>query len=320
MTDHDQSFYRIGATNWVIEYMTPFDGYAHGITRVLAAKRTEFQDMQIVESGAYGKALVLDGMWQSCTGEEFVYHEPLVQLPCILHGNPRSVLVLGGGEGATVREALRWNTVERVKMVDIDGDVVEACKEHLPEMHQGAFDDPRTDLLIGDALAYMDAEAEKTNGERFDIAISDLVDPIEDGPSQALFTAEYFQKCRAMLNPGGVLIVQAGPVAVNELRRHARLYNTIRAVFPNLLSAVTPTSTYGSPWSYVIASDEELDLPRPNVIDQILHERGITGLKMFDGITAHGLTSVPKHIRTAIATHTEPFTMDEKPVFFSAGD
>ncbi|MEM9064778.1 MAG: spermidine synthase [Planctomycetota bacterium] len=319
MADTENGFYGIGATNWVIEYLTPWDGYAHGITRVLAAKRTDFQDMQIVESGAYGKALVLDGMWQSCTGEEFVYHEPLVQLPSVLHGNPKSVLVLGGGEGATVREALRWKTVEKVKMVDIDGDVVEACREHLPEMHQGAFDDPRTDLLIGDALAYMDAEASNPDGERFDIAISDLVDPIEDGPSQALFTAEYFAKCRAMLKPGGVLIVQAGPVAVNELRRHARLYNTIKIVFRQTMSAFTPTSTYGSPWSYVIASDEELDLPRPEDIDKILDERGVTGLRMFDGITAHGLTSVPKHIRTAVAEHTDPFTMDEKPVFFSAG-
>ena len=82
--------------------------------------------------------------------DEFIYHEALVHPACVLHGDLKNVLVLGGGEGATVREALKWNTVERVVMVDIDGQVIDACKEHLPSIHQGAFDDPRTQLVIGD--------------------------------------------------------------------------------------------------------------------------------------------------------------------------
>jgi len=93
---------------WVSEYVTPWDIYQHGVVEVLASGRTRFQDMLIVRTGAYGKALVLDGKWQSCTGDEFLYHEALVQPGMIMHGAPRSALILGGGEGATAREILRW--------------------------------------------------------------------------------------------------------------------------------------------------------------------------------------------------------------------
>ena len=161
-------------TLWVTEEMTPYDAYSHGIVEVLAQKTTPFQEMTIVRSGTYGKALVLDGKWQSSQGDEFLYHEPLVHVACVYHGNPKKVLILGGGEGATVREVLKWKSVENVTMVDIDGDVVEACKEHMPELHQGAFDDPRTNLVIGDALDCLD----KSEGE-WDVIISDLSDPLK---------------------------------------------------------------------------------------------------------------------------------------------
>ncbi len=132
---------------WVNEYITPWDIYSHGVSRILAYKKTAFQEMYIVESGAYGKALVLDGKWQSCTGDEFIYHEALVQPAMIAHQEPKTALILGGGEGATTRELLRWKTIEKVMMIDIDGDVVAACKEHLPEMHQGRRTTPSPLLL-----------------------------------------------------------------------------------------------------------------------------------------------------------------------------
>ena len=100
----------VRADFWMNEYITPWDIYSHGITRILAHGRTEFQEMHIVETGAYGKALVLDGKWQSCTGDEFLYHEPLVHPAMLQHNSPKHVLILGGGEGATAREVIhRWH-------------------------------------------------------------------------------------------------------------------------------------------------------------------------------------------------------------------
>ena len=306
---------QVGADLWISEYVTPWDIYVHGITKVLAYKKTAYQDMYIVETGVYGKGLVLDGKWQSCTGDEFIYHEALVHPAMICHTNPRNVLVLGGGEGATVREILRWKTVEQAMMVDIDGEVVEACREHLPEMHQNAFDDSRTNLVIADALEVLDQ-----TDQQWDIVISDLSDPIEEGPSFQLFTKEYFEKVQRVLAPGGYFVIQAGPVAPAELRLHARLVNTLKAVFPNVHSYSAPTPTYGSPWGFAIGSTEAIaSQPDPATIDQLLQEKTTGGLRLLDGITLLGLFQTPTYIRQAIAAETQIYTLNEPPKFFGKG-
>lgn len=300
---------------WVYEYISPWDVYQHGVTRILASKTTRYQDMHIVESGSYGKALVLDGKWQSCTGDEFIYHEPLVHPAMLHHGAPKRVLVLGGGEGATVREALRWRSVESVVMVDIDGEVVEACREHLAEMHQGAFDDPRTTLVIDDALVYLDRTA-----ERFDVVISDLSDPIEDGPSFKLFTKEYFASVKRVLAPGGVFVLQAGPVAPRDITLHARLVNTVKAVWPHVAHAMAPTVTYGSPWGFAFASERPFDLrPDPEETDRVLAEGTIGGLRFLDGRALLALMNPPAYLRRAIERETRVFTLAEPPKFFGTG-
>lgn len=305
----------VKADLWVNEYITPWDIYSHGITRILAHQKTAFQEMYIVETGAYGKALVLDGKWQSCTGDEFLYHEPLVHPAMICHTNPKKVLVLGGGEGATIREILRWNTVEKVMMVDIDGDVVKACQQHLQEMHQGAFEDPRTELVIGDALEVLD-----TTNEQWDVVISDLSDPIEEGPSFQLFTKEYFERVQKVLAPDGFFVVQAGPVSPIEVRLHARLVKTLNAVFPNVISYSSHISTYGSPWGFAIASSETIDTrPEPETIDQLLEQKTTGGLRFLDGQTLLGIFQTPAHIRRAIAEATQIYTLSEPPKFFGKG-
>ncbi len=305
----------VRADLWISEYITPWDIYQHGVSRVFCHKRTRFQDMYIVETGAYGKALVLDGKWQSSTGDEFIYHEALVHPPMLCHGSPRSVLILGGGEGATAREALRWKSIERVVMVDIDGEVVDACKEHLPEMHQGAFDDPRVEVLIRDALEVLDRPS-----DRFDIIISDLSDPIEEGPSFRLFTREYFEKVLGALADDGYLVVQAGPVSPAELALHARLATTIAAVFEHARSYTAHVPTYASPWGFTLASRRPIDArPEPEAIDRLLAERTTGGLRMLDGAAYLGMLQLPAHLRRAIDEETRVYTLSEPPKFFGKG-
>ncbi len=306
---------QVNADLWVTEYITPYDVYSHGVTRVIAHARTSYQEMYIVETGAYGKALVLDGKWQSSLGDEFLYHEPLVQPACVVHGAPKTVLVLGGGEGATVREALRWKTVEKVVMVDIDRAVVEACQQHLPEMHQGAFDDPRTEVVIGDAVDHL-AGAEG----QWDVIISDLSDPIEEGPSFKLFTKEYFESCRRALREGGCFVVQAGPLAPPEMALHVRLVNTVQAVFENVVSYGSHVPTYASPWGFALGRNGPIDrLPDPAAVDALLAERTTGGLRMFDGTSMLGMMAGFKHIREAIAAETQVYTLAEPPKFFGKG-
>ncbi len=302
----------VGAVLWLSEYITPWDIYVHGVTKVLAHKKTAYQEMYIVETGVYGKALVLDGQWQSSTGDEFLYHEPLVHPAMIFHGSPSKVLVLGGGEGASIREVLRWKTLEQVTMIDIDGEVVEACRQYLPEIHASSFDDPRLKLIIGNALDFLD-----TSAERWDVIISDLSDPIEEGPSFKLFTKEYFEKIFQVLAPGGFFVVQAGPVSPGAMKLHVRIVNTMKAVFPNVQSYSSYVPTYGQPWGFVLGSREMINTrPKKETVNQLLREKTTGGFRMLDGTTLLGILQVPKHLREAIATETEVYTLAEPPKFF----
>lgn len=300
---------------WINEYITPWDIYAHGITKILAHKKTAYQEMYIVDTGAYGKGLILDGKWQSCTEDEFIYHEVLVHPAAIAHQNPQRVLVLGGGEGATIREILRWKSIKKVIMIDIDGEVVEACKQHLPEMHQNAFEDSRVELVIADALKVLD-----TSNETWDIVISDLSDPIEEGPSFALFTREYFAKLKRVLNPGGYVMVQAGPISPPETRAHARLISTLKTVFTNVTSLFAPTPSYGRAWGFALCSQETIDTqPNPDKTNKLLAAKTTGGFRFLDGISLLGAMQTPLYVRSAIAAEKTVYTLKQPPKFFGTG-
>ncbi len=294
---------------WLSEYHSSGDVYAHGVFKVLAYKQTSFQEMFIVDSGPYGKSLVLDGHWQSSVGDEFLYHETLVHPALILHPDPKNVLILGGAEGATVREVLRWHSVERVVMVDIDGDVVQACREHLPEMHQNAFEDPRVELRIEDALDFLG-----NTTEQWDVIISDLTDPIESGPAYKLFTQEFFQTIRQVLSPQGNYVLQAGSIAPIEIEVHARTIKTLGSVFNHVRSYCTSTPTYGVPLGLGLASLQPIPwYVDPDVIDQKLQEETHGGFQLMDGVTLLGLLQTPGHVRRAIEAETLIYTLTNPP-------
>ncbi|MGF1514461.1 MAG: spermidine synthase [Elainellaceae cyanobacterium] len=314
----------IEANFWLSEYITPWDLYAHGITRVLLQRKTPFQDMAIVETGAYGKALILDGKWQSCTGDEFLYHEGLVHPAMILShlqdeplSGPRRVLVLGGGEGATLRELLRWRRVAQVTMVDIDGEVVASCREHLPEMHQGAFEDARATVVIEDAIAFVKRWGEaigKGEAQPWDVIISDLSDPIEAGPAFPLFTQEHFQNLRRILSPRGLLALQAGPTAPAELHLHTRLAHTVGAAFSSVQSYTCYAMSFGSPLGFILAALQPLPTrPDPEVVDALLAREVIGELQAVDGVALLGMLNIPRHLRQAIAAETQVYTLDAPP-------
>ncbi|MEO1717361.1 MAG: spermidine synthase [Planctomycetota bacterium] len=299
---------------WLFEPMTGEDIYAHAITRVLADQQTEHQHMRIVESETYGTALVLDGQWQSSTGDEFIYHESMVHAAACAHGSPRSVFILGGAEGATAREALKWPTVERVVTCDIDQQVIDACRRHMPEIAGGAFESPRHELVVGDAFEFIDHAAD--GNDRFDLIVSDLSDPIEDGPSWRLFTRETFTQCKRVLTDRGVFIIQAGGLAPAEVGLHARVSTTLADVFANVSSLQVPVPIFGTPLGMLIASDSPIDrLPDVDATDKILEP--IACRRFIDGRTLLGLYQVPLYVRKALAQEDRVFTLDDPPRFGS---
>jgi len=199
----------------------------YSIERELVSRRTRFQQLEICDTRTFGRALFLDDKIQSAESDEHIYHETLVHPALIAHPAPRSVYIAGGGEGATLREALRHPSVERAVMVDIDGEAIDFVKEHMVAWHQGAFDDPRTELVIGDARERL-ARREET----FDAIVVDVTDPVAGGPSYLLFTEEFYRLAAARLKPGGLLSVQAESMAMPLIAGHAAVVRTLGRVFP----------------------------------------------------------------------------------------
>lgn len=297
---------------WINEYLTPCDVWQHGVTQVLAHRQTPFQEMHVVESGPYGRALILDGKWQTCTGDEFLYHEPIAHAPCTLHGRPERVLIAGGADGGVLREVLKWQSVTEAVVADIDGDVIAACKELLPEIHQGAFDDPRARIVVGDAR-----ELIRSTPGHWDVIIADLTDPIEEGPAYPLFTREFFQLCQAALRSGGVFVNQAGSLSPPLADILIRVVHTIDSVFAQTSVVTANVPTYGSAWGLAIASDQPLDLrPDPARIDALIGEHVRGPLRMFDGESLLGMLQTPKYLRDRLAVETMIYTVDSPPKFF----
>jgi spermidine synthase len=297
---------------WFFETTTAFEGHMHAIARTIVEAQTKFQHVEILQTAAYGKTLVLDGRIQSSQGDEFIYHEALVH-PGMLttEDPPRSALVIGGGEGATLREILRYPSITRAVMVDIDGEVVELCKTHLPEMHQGAFDDPRTQVRHEDARAYL----EKSN-DRFDFITVDLVEPLEEGPARLLFTQEFYALVRDRLTPGGTMTMQAGMTKLGELGFFTSIHRTLREVFPVVAAYQSFISCFGTPWGFIVAS-KKVDPARQGaqVVDKLIAERVKGSLEYWDGVTHQHAFSLPKFIRKAVAKQTRIVT-DAHPLIF----
>lgn len=177
------------------------------IKEMLYESRTEHQELLVFESRSWGRVLALDGVVQTTTADEFAYHEMLVHVPLMAHGAPREVLIIGGGDGGSLREALKHAGVQRVTQVEIDASVIDFCRLYLPSLSDGAFDDPRARIVIADGARYV-AETE----ERFDVVIVDSTDPI--GPGAVLFTEDFYRGCRRVLRSGGVLATQCGNPAI----------------------------------------------------------------------------------------------------------
>lgn len=281
---------------WFLDFLSPDEGHMHGIKTILFSKQTKYQQVEIMDTGSYGRCLVLDGKIQSSETDEFIYHEALVHPAMLTHPDPKRIFVVGGGEGATLREILRHKTVEYVLMVDIDQEVVESSRKHLPQWHQGAFDDPRVELKFLDARKYL----EETK-DRYDIIVIDISEPVEEGPAYLLYTKEFYTLVQNRLTPHGLITLQAGTTSMTSLLCFSAVYQTLKAVFPVVAPYEASIPSFGLPWGFILAS-KSAD-PRKFPIDQVneLIEKRIRGeLIYYDGETHTGQFMLAKHIRREI--------------------
>jgi spermidine synthase len=296
--------------NWFVEWISDGDASIKAASKVYAFDRTPFQNVMVVELVSLGKTLIIDGKVQSSLYDEYIYHESLVHPPLITHGSPRKVLILGGGEGATLREALRYKTMEEVHMVDIDGKVIEFAKEFLQEWHKGSFFDSKTKLIIADGRKFLEEASER--GEKYDAVIIDLVDPLVGGPAVRLYTKEFYQLVKKVLADGGVMVTQATSPVLYQ-RMFAIILNTISSVFSVARAYATYVRSYNGLWGFVFGSDrgDPLSL-KAEEVDGAIKEliKSPEELRFYDGVTHETLFRMPKNIRDGLKKYREVSTDD----------
>lgn len=287
---------------WYVEEFSPTEHHHHAIDEVFFAGRSDFQDVAVVKSPVFGKMLILDGDTQSSQGDERIYHESLVHPALAAVSNPREVLILGGGEGATLREVLRNPSIARCTMVDIDPLVIELAKKYLPEWADGAFDDVRARVIVGDALAFMRADQ-----DRYDVVISDLTEPLEDSPSNALFNDSVFGLIKARLREGGVYVLQASTASYHNASLHAKMARTLRTHYAHVTSFFTHVPAFDTDWAFLACSDRiDLATLNPNQIDAYCAT--LRGDSFFyDSQTHRRIFSLPLYLRRMLDAGGDTF-------------
>ncbi|MCD6096619.1 MAG: polyamine aminopropyltransferase [Thermoprotei archaeon] len=294
----------------IMETVTPHFKLVYFIKRILCSTRTKYQEVDIVEIPDFGKTLFIDGKLQSSVNGEWVYHESLVHPVMIAHPNPKRILIIGGGEGATLREVLKHNTVNEAVMVDLDPDVIELCKKYLPELHQGSFEDPRSKLCIADGREFL-----SKHRNEYDVIIVDLTDPIKDTPSVFLYTREFYQLVFNALKEDGLFVTQATSI-IHTPDIVASIYKTVADVFPIARVYHVWVSCFSSLWGFVLGSKkyDPTSLTRKELVTR-MRERGlIKRLKFYDEIIHEMLFHLPKFIREDIKRRGRLST-DKNPVY-----
>ncbi len=252
-------------SRWFSETLYPDFQQRFEITRVLYESRTGLQTIQIFENPRFGRVLALDGIVQTTEQDEFCYHEMLTHVPILAHGAAENVLIIGGGDGGALREVLRHRSVARATMVEIDDSVIDICRTYLPGLSDGAFDDPRAEVVIADGVRFV-----RESDREFDVVIIDSTDPI--GPSLPLFTTDFYRACRGIMSANAILVCQSG-VSFAQEDEARETYGRLKDVFEDPSLYITHVPTYG--FGYMTLGWGARD-PRPRASDMEMIRRRFT--------------------------------------------
>lgn len=263
------------------------------LDEVLVRRRTAFQDLLIGRNARYGLCLFLDDLMQSAQSDEALYHEPFVHPAMVLHPEPRRVLIGGAGEGATAREVLRHRSVEHVVAVDLDADVVDACRTFLPTWSAGAFEDPRVELRIETIQATLCAAADAS----FDVILLDVTDPVVAGPSVELFTARFFAEVARVLTDDGVVVLQSGAFDLADPSLLRSVCATLGTAFEWVRPMLLNVPSFHGGWSTTLARKRD---PQAGAAAIGARIEALEGLRMYDPTVHRGLLHLPRFAAQAL--------------------
>ncbi|KAK7087634.1 spermidine synthase-like [Littorina saxatilis] len=243
---------------WFREEDSSWAGYSVSlkIEEILFQGKSDFQDILVFKSTSFGVVLVLNGIIQCTERDERTYQEMIAHLPLNSHPNPQKVLVIGGGDGGVVREALKYKSVSSVVLCEIDQKVIDVCRKFLPSM-ASCLDDERVTIHVGDGIAYV-----KDHPGEFDVIITDAPDPI--GMAEGLYQKAFYQDMKNALKSDGIMCCQ-GETTWFDLPLIKRMLKDCRSIFPRVAYAVGNTPTYvGGQMGYMLcSSDPKAKLVQP---------------------------------------------------------
>lgn len=260
------------------------------VKETLVTKKTPYQELAIVDTYALGRMLLLDGIVQTSIEDEYVYHEMIAHIPLFTHPNPKKVLVVGGGDGGSIREILKHPSVEKAVLCEIDQVVIDECKRYLPEI-SCALDDERCEIFIGDGIKYV-----HEHKNEFDVIIVDSTDPF--GAAEGLFGGSFYKEISECLTDDGIFVAQTeSPFYLPEVVK--RVYNDAKAVFPvtKLFMAGIPTYPSGY-WSFTVGSkkldpeyaeiDNKYDIENLKYYNKRLHKASFVLPQFIEKLTRDG--------------------------------
>jgi len=273
-------------------------GFPHA--KRVAQVVSPYQRIEVWDTPQLGRLFTLDGRPMTSTGDEFIYHECMVHPAALAHPLPKAALVLGGGDGGAARQLLRHAGIERIVVAELDAEVMRLTREHLPEVHGGAFDDPRVELVIGDAAHYVANAAPA----QFDLVVFDLTPP--DSPAAGLYTQDFYQQLKRVMSPIAVVSVHLGSPYFHA-GRIARLLDDLRAAFAVVRTMNTFIPLYGSLWMMATASDT-LDPAAlsADTLTERLDARRIDALMHYDAAMHAGLFSASRAVRDKLSQFLKP--------------
>lgn len=260
----------------------------------LESFRSEFQDVEVHDSAAFGKLFRLDGHFMTSEKDEFFYHENLVHIAALAHPAPEHALIVGGGDGGSAEELLKHPSMREVTIAEIDGAVLDISRRHFQAVHRGALDDPRVTLRIEDGFRFVERSR-----DRYDLIVLDLTDP--GGPSTALYTAQFYQACAARLTPLGAMTLHvASPVAHAARVRDALA--ELRRAFARVTPYLTSVPLYGGLWMMACCA-MSLDPREQSVaaIDERIAQRNLQRLQYVNGDTYRAALALPNFVRALVA-------------------
>lgn len=305
----------IHESQYQVECLNPNMGYYFKSSKLLFTGESRFQKMEVHEFAGYGRVLRLDNIFQTSDWDEFLYHEPLAHVPAISLASqsvaPQKALVIGGGDGGMIEELLKYSSLKKVVMVELDEQVVEVSKKYLPKISNGAFDDSRTELLFEDGVAYIENSKDK-----FDQVILDLTDPI--GPSVMLYTKEFYQAIANILTEQGTLSLHIeSPISRPQV--FSQLIWTLKSVFKHVRPMLNYVPMYGTLWAYAVASQQTDPLAiEKDAIKKSIEKFQLKDLKFYNPDTHKALLALPNYVQDLLEKPQELFTRNN-PIHIEEG-